>query len=203
MHGVLCTLAGSGPAKPCPRRLLRGLTFARCTLGSPGLDISAEFLAGRVSYFIDQLFKNKDLFVFILCIQMLPSSTLHVLLVLTEARKGHQIPWTGVTDSSEPLCGCWELNPGSFARTASSFYLSHFPTPLISLFSKAPSSVLLSKGKTSCFWKQLPRLLTGPACAAQALFSSFSDPPALVSRSLQAPYFLCRLFLLSLLPAHT
>ena len=33
--------------------------------------------------------------------------------------EGVRFPGTGVTDSYEMPCGCWELNPGSFGRAAS------------------------------------------------------------------------------------
>lgn len=35
-----------------------------------------------------------------------------VCLMPTEARRGCWVPGTGVIDSSEPPCGCWETNPG-------------------------------------------------------------------------------------------
>lgn len=43
-----------------------------------------------------------------------------VCLVLTETRREHQIPGTGITNTCELTSGIWELNPGPFGRAASS-----------------------------------------------------------------------------------
>lgn len=42
----------------------------------------------------------------------------HACLVPTEARRKHRVPLTGITDGCEPLCGCWELNPGLLEEEA-------------------------------------------------------------------------------------
>lgn len=34
-----------------------------------------------------------------------------VYLMQLKARRDHLIPWTGIRDSSEQPCGCWEWNP--------------------------------------------------------------------------------------------
>ena len=34
----------------------------------------------------------------------------HVFAAPTEARRGHQILWSGIMDGCELLYGCWELN---------------------------------------------------------------------------------------------
>ena len=39
-------------------------------------------------------------------------SLYEICWVPVEARRGPTSPWTGVTGGCEPLCGCWELNPG-------------------------------------------------------------------------------------------
>ena len=39
-------------------------------------------------------------------------SVQHMSLVSEEARRGHWIPGTGVTNGCELPCGCWELTPG-------------------------------------------------------------------------------------------
>ena len=37
---------------------------------------------------------------------------MYMMYVFVVTRRGHQITSTGVTESCEPPCGCWELNPG-------------------------------------------------------------------------------------------
>lgn len=39
-------------------------------------------------------------------------SVYHMHAVLAETRRGHPIPEALTTGGSEPLCGCWKLNPG-------------------------------------------------------------------------------------------
>jgi hypothetical protein len=58
----------------------------------------------------------------------------------TEARRGHLIPGTGVTDGYEPSCGCWEPNPCS---------LEEQPMLLTSEQSLQPQKMLKTP---SCEW---------------------------------------------------
>lgn len=39
--------------------------------------------------------------------------------------------WTGVTDSRELPCGCWEVNVGSLKKLPECLSLSHFSSPLL------------------------------------------------------------------------
>jgi hypothetical protein len=45
-------------------------------------------------------------------------SVYHVFIVLVETRRGIASPGTGVTDSCELPCECWELNLGPLEEQA-------------------------------------------------------------------------------------
>ena len=42
----------------------------------------------------------------------------HACLIFPKARRGHWIPWTGVTEDCKFLGGSWELNPGPLEEQA-------------------------------------------------------------------------------------
>ena len=58
----------------------------------------------------------------------------HVCAVPVEARRGCHIPGTGVTDSCELLCGCWELNLGPLEEQRVLLTRVIFPVPWSFIF---------------------------------------------------------------------
>lgn len=62
---------------------------------------------------------------FILCLGVLPIwMSLHRSVQYTlKSEKGVKSPGTGARDGCDPPCRCWELNSGSFGRTASALNL--------------------------------------------------------------------------------
>jgi hypothetical protein len=51
----------------------------------------------------------------------------YTVAVFRHPRRGHLIP---ITDSCEPLCGCWELNSGPLEEQSVLLTLSHLSIPL-------------------------------------------------------------------------
>ena len=67
----------------------------------------------------------------------------HVFAAPTEARRGHQILWSGIMDGCELLYGCWELNLG---------FLEEQPVLLISELSLQPQQIkFVWRGFVFCF----------------------------------------------------
>lgn len=71
--------------------------------------------------------------IFCLCVYLCT-----LCLVLTETRRGHHTPGTGVTDVCELLCGLWELNLGLLEEQP---VLSIISLSLICCFLKTPDIV--------------------------------------------------------------
>jgi hypothetical protein len=49
-----------------------------------------------------------------MCMDVLPTC-LYIMCVLSDKR-GYKVLQNCITDGYKPPCGCWELNPGSYAH---------------------------------------------------------------------------------------
>jgi hypothetical protein len=74
-------------------------------------NVGSHFL---VSLCVSDLLKIKQLLLYFTCVNVLSvyAYVHHMYTMLMEARKGHQIPGTGVTGGCEPPCGGWEPKSG-------------------------------------------------------------------------------------------
>ena len=77
-----------------------------------------------------------------------------LLLMYICARRGRQIPGTGVTDSCELPCGCWELNPGPLEEQP--VLLTAEPSPQLLHSSFWESFSFFSLNLESLFWLVSP-----------------------------------------------